>query len=105
MLGESQQDQDQKLLIQKIEWKRVENVIKNFKKKYKKTCLSFDTRKSDIMIKGIKNGVDLINDVSGFNYDKNLFTKIKKYKIQKFFIICKEHQIQCSLIQNIKMFY
>ena len=54
-----------------------------FKKKYKKTCLSIDTRKSDLMIKSIKYGVDLINDVSGFNYDKNSLKKLKKYNIAK----------------------
>ena len=35
------------------------------------------------MIKGIKCGVDLINDVSGFNYDQSSLSKIKKYNIPK----------------------
>ena len=60
-----------KTIKPKVEWKRVKKfVIGKFKKKYKKTCLSIDTRKSDLMIKSIKHGVDLINDVSGFNYDQ-----------------------------------
>tara|TARA_Y100000590_G_scaffold95093_1_gene107770 strand:- start:1304 stop:2365 length:1062 start_codon:yes stop_codon:yes gene_type:complete len=67
----------------KMEWKRIEYVLKNFKKKYKKTCLSIDTRKSDLMIKGIKCGVDLINDVSGFNYDQNSLSKLEKYNVAK----------------------
>ncbi len=67
------------------EWRRVKFVIEKFKKKYKKTCLSIDTRKSDLMIKSIKNGVDLINDVSGFNYDQNALSKLKKYNIAKVF--------------------
>ena len=62
------------------EWKRVQKVIKSFKKKNKNICLSLDTRKSDLMLRGIKYGVDLINDVSGFNYDKDSLNKIKKYK-------------------------
>jgi len=66
-----------------VEWKRVKFVIKKFKKKYKKTCLSLDTRKSELMIKGIKEGVNLINDVSGFNFDKSALLKIKKYNISK----------------------
>ena len=66
-----------------IEWKRLKFVIEKFKKKYKKTTLSIDTRKSDIMIKGIKFGADLINDVSGFNYDQDSLSKIKKYRIPK----------------------
>jgi len=65
------------------EWKRVQYVLKNFKKKYKKTCLSIDTRKSDLMVRGIRHGVDLINDVSGFNYDSSSLSKLKKYNISK----------------------
>ena len=54
-----------KTINSNVEWKRVKHVIEKFKKKYK-VCLSIDTRKSDVMIKSIKYGVDLINDVSGF---------------------------------------
>ena len=62
----------------KTEWKRIEHVIRNFKKNYKNVSLSIDTRKSEIMIKGINFGVDLINDVSGFSYDKNSLSRLKK---------------------------
>ena len=72
-----------KTIDPKMEWKRVEHVLKNFKKKYKKTCLSIDTRKSDLMVRSIKYGVDLINDVSGFNYDQSSLSKLKKYNISK----------------------
>ncbi len=72
-----------KTIKPEIEWKRVEHVIKNFKKKYKKTCLSLDTRKKELMIKGVKNGVDIINDVSGFNYNKEALENLKKYKVAK----------------------
>ena len=67
----------------KIEWKRIEKVIKNFKKKFKKTCLSVDTRKSELMFKSIRYGTNIINDVSGFNYDKNSLSVIKNTKISK----------------------
>ena len=80
--GESTRPGSKTISSQK-EWKRVENVIKIFKKKYKKVCLSLDTRKSDLMIKGIKNGVDLINDVSGFNYEKDSLIKLRDFKIAK----------------------
>ena len=67
----------------KEEWRRISYVIKNFKKKFKNTTLSVDTRKSDIMIQGIKYKVDLINDVSGFNYDTQSLSRLKKYSIPK----------------------
>ena len=43
--------------------------------------ISLDTRKSDIMEKGIKLGIYLINDVSGLNYDNNSINILKKYKV------------------------
>ncbi len=67
----------------KEEWKRVSYVIKNFIKKHPKICLSLDTRKSSIISKGIKNGVNLINDVSGFSYDKESLSKVNDVKISK----------------------
>ena len=65
------------------EWNRVKYVIENFKKNFKKTCLSIDTRKSDLMIKSTKYGADIINDVSGFNYDQNALPKLRPYNIAK----------------------
>ena len=67
----------------KIEWKRIEKVISNFKIKFPKIFLSVDTRKSDVMLKAIKYKSDLINDVSGFNYDQKSIEKIKDYDIWK----------------------
>ena len=67
----------------KDEWKRVRHVLKNFTKKYPKICLSLDTRKSSIISKGIKSGVNLINDVSGFNYDNKSLSKVNATKISK----------------------
>ena len=72
-----------KTINQNTEWMRLRNVLKKFKKNHKKTSLSIDTRKSEIMLKSIKYGADLINDVSGFNFDKEALSKIKKFKIAK----------------------
>jgi dihydropteroate synthase len=58
------------------EWKRLENIIKKINKKM---TLSLDTRKSDIMERGINNNVKLINDISGLSYDKNSIKVLKKY--------------------------
>ena len=72
-----------KTISPKTEWNRLNHVLKNFKKRFKNTCLSLDTRKSDLMIKGANLGVDLINDVSGFRFDPKSLTKLKYYKIAK----------------------
>ena len=72
-----------KTVLTNMEWRRIENIIKNFKKKYKKVCLSVDTRKSEVMVKAIKHGADLINDVSGFNYENQSLSRLKKYNVAK----------------------
>ena len=61
------------------EWKRIFPSLKRIKKLNK--YISLDTRKSLIMDKGIKNNVNLINDVSGLSYDSNTLNILKKTKI------------------------
>ena len=67
-----------KIVDDKTEWKRIEKIIKSLSKKIP---ISLDTRKSEIMRKGIKYGVKIINDVSGLNYDSETINILKKYKI------------------------
>ena len=61
-----------------IEWRRIKNILKKIDKK---KLISLDTRKSDIMEKGIKLGVNFINDVSGLNYDNKSVDVLKRYKV------------------------
>tara|TARA_B100000965_G_scaffold404400_1_gene435021 strand:+ start:26 stop:1087 length:1062 start_codon:yes stop_codon:yes gene_type:complete len=72
-----------KIIPHKIEWKRIHKILKNFKKKFKTSLLSVDTRKSQIMINSINLGADIINDVSGFEFDKRSIDVFKKSKITK----------------------
>jgi dihydropteroate synthase len=67
-----------KTISNKREWTRIEKTIK---KMSKKIPLSLDTRKSEIMKKGIKLGVKLINDVSGLKHDIETADVLKKNKI------------------------
>ena len=62
----------------KVEWKRINKILKSI---CNKIPVSLDTRKSEIMEKGIKFGVKVINDVSGLNYDSKTTNVLKKYKI------------------------
>ena len=72
-----------KTILPSIEWKRIKNIIKKFKKKYPKVLLSIDTRKSELMNKAIKYKVDIINDVSGFKHDIKSLKEIKNKKVWK----------------------
>ena len=59
----------------KIEWNRIKYVLKRSNKQ----LISLDTRKANIMEKGINLGVKLINDISGLSYDLNSVQVLKKY--------------------------
>jgi len=72
-----------KIISQKKELQRVEKVIVKFKKKFPKTLLSIDTRKSLVMNFSINNKTDIVNDVSCFKFDPKSFDSIKKKKIWK----------------------
>jgi len=69
-----------KIVNEKEEWERIKYTILNIKKKFPKIPLSLDTRKSFVMSQGIKNGIDIINDVSGLSFDKKSFDIIKSNK-------------------------
>ena len=60
------------------EWDRIKNILKILKNK--KSFVSLDTRKSFVMEKASKLNIDLINDVSGLNYDSKTINYLKKTK-------------------------
>ena len=66
-----------KSISEKEEWNRIEKIISKISKKIP---LSLDTRKANIMSKGIKIGIKLINDVSGLSYDSKTIDVLKKNK-------------------------
>jgi dihydropteroate synthase len=70
-----------KTIDKKTEWQRIKKTIKIIKKNFPKTAVSLDTRKSPRMSKGIKIGVNIINDVSGLKFDKKSFKVITSKKI------------------------
>ena len=74
--GESTRPGSKAISLDK-EWRRIKNVMNKIRKRQ---VISLDTRKSEIMEKGINLGVKLINDVSGLSYDKNSIKILKKYK-------------------------
>ncbi len=68
-----------KAIKKELEWKRIGKILSKIKKL--NIFVSLDTRKSGVMERGIKQKVNLINDVSGFKYDKNTINILKKTNI------------------------
>ena len=63
----------------KNEWKRIFPTLYKIKKL--KKFISLDTRKSFVMENGIKNKINLINDVSGLEYDPSTIRVLKKTNV------------------------
>ena len=74
--GESTRPESKEINVKK-EWNRINEILKLI---CKKIPVSLDTRKPEIMEKGIKLGVNIINDISGLSYDPNTISILKKYK-------------------------
>ncbi len=72
-----------KIISTNEEWSRVGAIIKVFKKKFPKILLSIDTRKSKLMEISLKYNIDIINDVSSFEYDKKSIEQVKNKNIWK----------------------
>jgi dihydropteroate synthase len=66
-----------KSVSKKEEWNRIGEILKGINKKIP---LSLDTRKSEVMNKGIQIGIKLINDISGLSYDSKTLEVLKKSK-------------------------
>lgn len=63
------------------ELKRVIPVIQHLKKNYKDIIISIDTTKSIVAEQAIKNGASIVNDISGGNFDANMYNIVSKYDI------------------------
>jgi len=63
----------------RIEWKRVKSKIKYAKKN--KIFVSLDTRKSHVLKNSLSLKINLLNDVSGLVYDKEMINILKQTKL------------------------
>ena len=86
-----------KSISEKKEWNRISGTLKKIGKKLN---ISVDTRKSEIMKKSINLGINLINDISGLNFDKNSIKILKKSKIP--FVIHHSNNIPELMQKNPK---
>ncbi|GAB6189356.1 dihydropteroate synthase [Marinitoga arctica] len=65
----------------KEEIERIVPVIKALRKEFPNVVLSVDTYKSEVAKKAIENGVDIINDISGMRFDKNMVHVVAESKL------------------------
>lgn len=68
-------------LSSKEEIKRIGNVISNIKKEFPEALISLDTFYAETVRFGFNEGIDLINDISGGQYDEKMFDTAAETKL------------------------
>ncbi len=63
------------------EWVRLEPVLKELRKKFPDIFISVDTYRSSIAKKAAEAGADIINDISGGNFDEGMFEVVSKLDV------------------------
>jgi len=71
------------IISQTKELQRVKQILSRFKKKFPKSLLSIDTRKSLVMNFSIRHNVDIINDISCFKFDPKSLDTVKNKNLWK----------------------
>jgi dihydropteroate synthase len=68
------------LVSEAEEIKRTATFISEIKKEFPASIISIDTFRGNVAEQAILSGADIINDISGFNFDNQMIKAIEKYK-------------------------
>ncbi len=67
---------------------RVIPIIDALKKEFSNIIISLDTFRGKVAESGIEHGADLINDISGFQFDDAMLDTLEKYKLPYILMHC-----------------
>lgn len=70
-----------KFLSSDVEIKRIGTVISEIKKEFPEALISLDTFYSETVKFGFNEGIDLVNDISGGQFDKKMFDTVAETKL------------------------
>ena len=73
---------------EKEEIERILEPIKSIKKHFPSVSLSLDTFRGNVAAAGIEHGIDVINDISGFQFDPTLIDVVAKNKVVYILMHC-----------------
>lgn len=79
-----------KLVEAKEEIEKIIPLLKTLKKEFPETIISIDTVWSEVSKTVVDNGADIINDISGGNFDKNMLKTIGELNVPYILTHCKE---------------
>ena len=63
------------------EWKRIGDITKEIRKNFPKVIISIDTFRSEIVKRSYDIGADIVNDVSGGEFDDKMFSVVSKLNL------------------------
>ncbi|GAB4337003.1 MAG: hypothetical protein Kow0037_19130 [Calditrichia bacterium] len=69
-----------KALTEEEEWSRLKDIIPAIRK-MTEVPISLDTYKSEIARRGLEEGVDIVNDISGMTFDRNMKKVVSDYQV------------------------
>ncbi|WP_185877831.1 dihydropteroate synthase [Blattabacterium cuenoti] len=70
-----------KIITEEEELKRVINPIRMIIKNFPKIIISIDTFRSKVVKESIESGVVIVNDISGGELDKNMYSTVSKFQV------------------------
>jgi dihydropteroate synthase len=80
-IGAASSNPSSKVISEQEEWKRLEAFLKIINKEFPNNWFSIDTYHSEVAKKAHNYGIDIINDISGGELDKNMFKTIQELNI------------------------
>lgn len=91
---------------------RIGNLISKIKKEFPKILISLDTFYSDVVKFGFAEGIDIVNDISGGQYDEKMLETVAATKlpyilmhINKTYGTMHEKQIQNDIILSLNQYF
>lgn len=82
------------------EWERLSRALNVISKRTKRPIVSVDTFRAEIAQRAVKEyGVDIINDISGGELDKNMFSTIRELQVV-YVLTCYRSQVLVEELSN-----
>jgi dihydropteroate synthase len=78
------------LITLKDELERTKDVVRNIKKQFPKLLVSIDSFRSEVIHQAADEGVDIVNDISGFQFDPKLLDTVTSYQLAYILMHCPD---------------
>ena len=80
-IGAASSRPEAKVISETEEWNRLNEYLPEIRKKFQDIFISIDTFNSSVAKKSADSGADIINDISGGNFDSNMFKTVAELNL------------------------